>query len=122
MKIATQTRQKSQILSNIETLFHDAAAIPAMTVDVQSTLDPQSTLDSQSTFDRISMLMQEASTCSGKISLSEDDITIAALADLVNKAASSQHKPAPADSFAQVKFGMDKLARIKPPHQDSGVN
>lgn len=130
-------RQKSDLLTNIETLWQDA----------EHSADNQA----KSTFDRISNLMQDAITSeivandalppdshdtpvseetqvaderqASEMPSAEDAAHIDALAALVDTAshpaASTANQKATPPSFEDAKARMDSISQLKPPHQDN---
>ena len=126
-------RQKSELLSNIEDLWHEAAAHSA----------ESSTNEAQSTYHRISSLMQDAMNSSSVAANDrepadeimpimpeeapdqDDQSTIDALAAMVDEAAETANpimaEPSaqPEETFEQVKSRMDDVAQLKPPQGDS---
>lgn len=137
-------RQKSELLSNIEDLWLEAAAQSA---EAEAPEAPQAennlAEDPQTTFQRISMLMETAMTTAAANDMdeastenmqtapaeqsapdhqSEDDTIITALAGLVEEAVETAPTP-PSDqdipSFEQVKSQIDDVSQLKPPQADS---
>jgi hypothetical protein len=117
-KALVASRQKNEVLLNIESLWHEAEAL-CVDTDMGET---------QSTFRRISTLMENAATTAHHAAndtnadQSDDEDTIKALAGLVDKAATHEDISASdgslVDTFEQTRSRMEELSKFKPPQSD----